>query len=346
MKIEQIQFLVYSLLACLLALLVLEQLGLLQGILGLLAQGRFLFLSLILVFIFEPLIEWIPWFSRAVRCTLVYFSLLILIALFFVLVIPVLVRELSQIESAIRSLSQIPVFESALSGLKKIDPGQGIAFAYQSTVGLFHSISDFSLSYLAAYFISLDLFSILKLIRKHGPHLDQFRYFYATCSNVLFHYMKGLALDLLFLFVSTSLLLSLFRFKNPFIFALVLSFFNLIPYIGAAVGEGIILLVDLISLGQLRLELLLALFLLQQVEANFVQPFIFQKVLDIKPIVTLISILVFGYLFGFAGLILAPVLAVIVQLAYRSYVYTKVRKKIGTWENMWYNFDEIGEEDK
>ena len=346
MNTDKYRRLVLGLLACLLFLLILDRLTLLKPLLSLAAQCRFLLLAVILAFVFEPIIELIPWFSRPIRCTLVYFSLLILIGVFFVLVIPVLFRELSQLETAVAPMLTLPMFDSAMALLAKLDLDQGMAIAFESTVGLIRGISDFSLSYLAAYFISLDLSAILKLIKRHFPQLEHFRNFYATCSNVIFHYVKGLALDLLFLFCSTALILLFFRFPHPLIFAMILAFFNLIPYIGATVGEVLILLIDIINTQTIRPELFLILFAMQQIEANFVQPYIFNKVLDIKPIVTLIAIIVFGFLFGFAGFILAPILAVIVQLAYRSYVYTKERKKIGTWENMWYNFDEIGEEDK
>lgn len=346
MKTEKLINLSLFLVVCFLSLLILNQLTLLVPLLKLFQSCSFLFLSLLLVFVFEPIIELIPVFSRAVRCTLVYFSLLILIALGFVLIIPVLVSELTQIETLLQTFLNQPMLQQAVSQLGKMNLNQGMAVAFESTVGVIKRFSDFSLSYVAAYFISLDLSSILKLLKRHLPFLEHFRNFYATCSNVVFHYIKGLSLDLLFLFLSEVLLLICFRFKHPFIFALLIAFLNLIPYLGAMAGQLIILLVDTINTGTVRFELFALAFMLQQVEANFIQPYIFNKVLDIKPIVTLISIIVFGFLFGFVGFVLAPILAVMLQLAYRSYRFTNQRNRVGTWENMWYNFEEIDEEDK
>lgn len=346
MKQEKLLKLILVLSIIFLSLLIFNQVGLLAPLLQLIQSCSFLVLALILAFIFEPIVELIPRFSRPVRCTLVYFSLLLIIIVFLFLVIPVLVAEFSQIENALRDFLKQPFFSGLLKQVQQMDLNQGIMVAMESTVGIIKDISDFSLSYIAAYFISLDLVPLLHFVKRHIHPVEQFEYFYRTCSNVVFHYIKGLSLDLLFIMLSQSLVFWIFGVRHPFIFAMLMAFLNLIPYIGATIGQLIVLIVDMINTGQVRLELFVISFLVQQLEANFVQPYIFKKVLSIKPIVTLVSIIVFGFLFGFAGFILAPVLAVLLQLAYRSYRFANERKTVGTWENMWYNFEEILEEDK
>ena len=43
---------------------------------------------------------------------------------------------------------------------------------------------------------------------------------------------------------------------------------------------------------------------------------------------------------------LAPILAAIVQLAYRSYLFAKCTETVGTWETVWYNFDSFENDDE
>lgn len=329
-----------------LILLILKEVNLLTSILNLFDLLSFLPLSLLLVFVFEPIIQSVFKGSRMLGCTLVYFSLLLLLLVFCGIVFPVLLQELSDIKGLWDHLIDEYTLKNVVLSIQELGIKEPLFFALTSTLSAFKSFKSFALSYISAYFISLDLYPILSLIQRHFPKIKQFHNFYLTCSNAIFHYIKGLILDLSFLFISTSILLVIFQFSNPFVFGMLMAFFNLFPYIGSFLGQLLIYLVDYVHTGQLRLNLIVLCFLLQQVEANFIQPYIFKKVLDIKPILTLLSFLVFGYLFKTIGFILAPILAVIVRLAYRSYLYTLEKQKVGTWENLWLDFEETVKKEK
>ncbi len=336
----------YILIVGILSLFILEKIGCLSFILSLINQCSFIFLSAILVIVFEPLITLIPWFNRAIRCTIVYLSLFFFIGIVLTLVLPTLVGDLGSLQEYFIDIIELSSFNTILDFIQQFDLTQGMKIALDSTVLMIGKISQFALSYIAAYFISLDLPDIMHGLKRLFKNNSTFTSFYHTSNNVVLHYFKGMGLDLLFLFVSESLVLWLFQVRHPLIYAIMVAFLNLIPYVGATIGQIVIVLVDYLNTGIFRIELFIICALIQQIEANFIQPYIFNKVLDVKPIVSLISIIIFGSLFGFAGFILAPVLAVIAQLVYRSYLYTNQTKTVGTWENMWYDFDEINDEDK
>lgn len=330
----------------LLILLILKEVNLLNSILNLIDLLSFLPLSLLLVFVFEPIIQSLFKGSRMLSCNFVYFSLLLLLMAFLGIVFPVLVQEVGYLKNDLDSLIDGYTLKNVMLSIQELGIKEPLSYALTSTLSAFKSFKNFAMSYLCAYFISLDLSSILVLIQRHFPKIKKFHNFYLTCSNVIFHYIKGLMLDLGFLFLSTSILLLFFHFSNPFVFAMLMAFLNLFPYIGSFVGQLLIFLVDYAHTGQLRFSLIGTCFLLQQIEANFIQPYIFKKVLDIKPIITLLSFLIFGYLFKTVGFILAPILAVIVQLAYQSWRYTCEKQKAGTWENIWMDFDEMAKKEE
>jgi len=342
---RQISFL-FVLLSLYLILLVLNQLQILNYLILLFKKLDFIILSIIIALLFEPIISSIPLKKRGVKCSIVYLGLLLLIGLFIVLVIPVLITQINLFVNRYPSWFNSNVFSSIVNSIVAQDWGRNVVSAVSSATTLFSQITDFFLLYLASYFISLDLETIMRYIKRRIKRIDTFEHFFSTCSSAVYHYIQGLCLDLLVLFIAEVSLLWLFRFAYPITFAFVTVMLNLIPYIGAMLAQILILLVDFNQFGYFRFELFIFGFVLQQIEANFVQPYIFSKVLKLKPIVTLISILVFGYFFKFTGLILAPIFAVVIQLAYRSLVYANDKKTVGTWKNVWYNFEEIGEEDK
>ncbi len=334
----------FTLLVILLSIFILDALNILSFLLGLINMVAFLPLSLLLALVFEPIIDLIPIKNRVLRCTLIYFSLFCLFIVFMVIFIPTLTLEFNVLAENFKSFSVTN--SRMIQDIEMVDFSKGLEFAFTSTVSIFKSVGDFAFSYIAAYFISLDLSSFGYFVLRHFPWLTKYNNFYRTCYNVIFHYIKGIAIDLGILFIANVTILVLFNFAHPLVFSMLISFLNLIPYVGATLGQVLVIVIDFLNTGQLRFELFIILFVVQQIEANLLQPYIFKKVLNIKPIITLCAIVIFGYIFGFIGYILAPILAVILQLAYQSYNYANQRKKVGTWENMWYNFEEIDDEDK
>ncbi len=338
-QLKFISLLVVAILVCVL----LSYLNIFNYLIGIVELIYFIPLSLILVFLFEPIIEIIPFKSRVLCCSIVYFSILIVILSLVILFIPTLINE--SIEILNSSFFQNNQFIQDIIEIGD-ESNVGMQVAVESTLGVISSFEQVALSYIGAYFISLDLHSIVQVTKKHFPVVLRFKNFYLTCNNVMYFYIKSLSIDLTVLFIGVFSFLWLMDFEHPLEFAVLLSFFNLIPYVGATIGQLLIVAVDAVSYDELRIMLLIGLFAIQQIEANFLQPYIFKKILNVKPIITLLSFLIFGYLFGIAGYVLAPVLAVVTQLAYHSYMYTNQIKTVGTWEKMWYNFEEINDEDK
>ena len=67
--------------------------------------------------------------------------------------------------------------------------------------------------------------------------------------------------------------------------------------------------------------------------------------MDVRPILTFAALFVGEALFGIVGVILSPILASIMQIAFRSYVHARSRDTIGQWEDIWYDFDDVMKEE-
>ena len=67
---------------------------------------------------------------------------------------------------------------------------------------------------------------------------------------------------------------------------------------------------------------------------------IFNKTMDVRPILTFVALFVAEALFGIPGVLLSPIFASIMQIAFRSYLHAKTKDTIGKWEDIWYDFDE------
>jgi predicted PurR-regulated permease PerM len=130
--------------------------------------------------------------------------------------------------------------------------------------------------------------------------------------QVIASYIRGTFLVMVILvFVCTALFLFL-DLDFAIFFAIIIAITNIIPYLGPYLGAIFPVLYALIISPAKALMVALAIFLVQQVESNFLTPYINSKRIKTHPLIGILFLLFFGNLFGIIGMIFAtPVLAVI-----------------------------------
>ncbi len=96
--------------------------------------------------------------------------------------------------------------------------------------------------------------------------------------------------------------------------ALLAGFFELIPVLGPTLGAIPAILVALAAAPDKVLWVIVLTALVQFLENNLLAPRIIQKTVGVNPVVTLLAIVAFGALFGFAGILLAIPVAAVIQI--------------------------------
>jgi predicted PurR-regulated permease PerM len=99
---------------------------------------------------------------------------------------------------------------------------------------------------------------------------------------------------------------------NPLLWGVMAGILNFIPYLGSLVGVVVLTLVALLSFESIGHILLVpaAYLVIDFVEAYLVSPFVLSKRLTLNPVVLLIWLLFWGWLWGAAGALMAiPLLA-------------------------------------
>ena len=104
--------------------------------------------------------------------------------------------------------------------------------------------------------------------------------------------------------------------------------FNMIPYIGAIIAVTISAIITLITGGVYQtIWMLLIVIILQQIDANIINPKIVGQSLKISPLLVIFAVTVGGAYFGILGMFLAvPVIAVI-KIVIEDYVDYKLAVK-------------------
>ncbi len=114
----------------------------------------------------------------------------------------------------------------------------------------------------------------------------------------------------------------------PLILGIIAGFTEIIPYLGPFIGAIPAIIVALTISPWKALEVSIWYLVVQQLEAHFVVPNVMGKTMGLHPLTVIFSLLVFGKLLGFWGVILAVPIAAMIKIILKVY-FTDIWKKGG-----------------
>lgn len=132
----------------------------------------------------------------------------------------------------------------------------------------------------------------------------------------MYKYFGCLLIDAVVVFVLSLIAFSIIGIKYAPLLALMLGLFNIIPYFGSTVASVIIVLITLIT-GTFTQAVIVAvsIVVLQQIDANVIQPNIVKESLQIRPLWVIVAIIIGGGLFGFVGILISvPIMAIVLRI--------------------------------
>jgi predicted PurR-regulated permease PerM len=191
----------------------------------------------------------------------------------------------------------------------------GLNWVVGSLPALIQNYVTFIIVIVVTIFMLVDGAKLWQLVLKIVP--DRHRSRVATAVQVNFvGFLRGQMLISLLLSVATFLVFALLRIPFPFLLAVTIGVFDLIPGIGATLGISVVGLVILVQSGWLTaLQVLGICIILQQLQDNFVSPKVMQSTVNLNPVIVFFALLVGTRVAGVLGIFLAiPIAGVIVTL--------------------------------
>ncbi|MDR3625853.1 MAG: AI-2E family transporter [Ignavibacteriaceae bacterium] len=110
--------------------------------------------------------------------------------------------------------------------------------------------------------------------------------------------------------------LSILGVEFPFIWGLFVFLFNFIPTIGSAIALALPVIMTLLEFGSITFALVIALILMaiQTLFFNLIEPNLIGKRLNLNPLLILLSVLIWGYIWGIVGMLLSVPLTAIIKI--------------------------------
>ena len=119
---------------------------------------------------------------------------------------------------------------------------------------------------------------------------------------------------------AVALILWMLGMPSPLMWGGIVALFNFVPYLGPILGIMLLALGGLMSFDRIELAILPALvyFALHTIEANIVTPMILGRRLTINPLLILVSLSFWGWVWGTPGALLAVPILIIVQTVLKA----------------------------
>lgn len=190
----------------------------------------------------------------------------------------------------------------------------------------FSSIINILITPIIAIYFMIDYEKVEKFIKEFLINHNKKEVYIALIDikRVLRQYFKGVIIVMVILSFVSSLCFMMMGLEYSFIFGLIIGITDIIPYIGPYIGGGIVIIFTFVSNPQMVLTVLIIIIVLQIIESNYLVPKIQSKTLNTHPIMVLVSVAIFGELFGVLGMIIAVPIVKIIEIISKSiYCYKK-----------------------
>lgn len=290
------------------------------------------FFALIISVLLEPAINFLRWLRipKILAIVLIYVSIFGFVGLLIYITAPIFVFELKQFSQNIPEY-----FEKINPFLKQfgIEVAQGfdnftsllIGGLEQSSKGIMSAVASFFGGIASAFFI-LALAFFLSMEEKGVERVLVFimpqRYeeriitIFKRVQKKVSGWFGARILSCLFVGVASFIVFYIFGIKYAFLLALVSGIMNFIPYIGPWVTAVLLVVFIAVSSSSwvTALYVLISVTVIQAVENSILTPLLMKKMIDLPPVLVLISILVGSQVFGFLGAVFAvPVFGIVYE---------------------------------
>lgn len=322
MKIDKLKELVLILIATILIIFLIKYLNALRYLKIIFTVLVPVFIGFVYAWIFNPLVvKFSKKINRNIVCIMLFLVFIIVFGLFVYFVVPLFYKEvLELIEILPNFFRKIEVKVEVLGFRELLD--QGISFIVNNVPKLLISLVSSVFKYIGiivvglilGLYISMDYEKIVCGINRLVPRKYKcvFINLSREVSDAVRKCVNGTLLIASFVFVLDSMAFFFIGIDSPILLGMICGITDLIPYVGPYIGGFAAVLVGLTESKILGILTLIVCVVVQSIENYVLQPIIMSKSIKISPILVIVSLLIFGRIFGIFGMILAtPVLAIL-----------------------------------
>lgn len=200
----------------------------------------------------------------------------------------------------------------------------------KNIINVFLGIFDVFVSLVVSVYILLQRAQIINFLRKLSRAVfkkktyEVVNKYFMRANEVFFTFVSSQLLDAVIVGILTTIAMLILKVKYAPLIGFMIGLFNMIPFIGAIVAVGIGIFITFITGGLGKaIAMAIVVIILQQIDANIINPKIVGSSLEISSLLVLFAITVGGAYFGIIGMFLGVPIAVVIKTILADYVDSK-----------------------
>lgn len=293
--------------------------------------------------------------ARGLSVITVYIIALLLLALVIYIIIPALSKSIVELannlpgyyQNAINYIDNLPddslikreSIQEIIRNLQTIDITKILSFdniyAYiKGVVGVASAIFSVFVTIIMSIYVLLERSQILEFLKKLNYALfkketaKRIGNYFLKANDIFFKFISSQLLDAIIVGIIVSIAMWIMGIKYWVLLGFMIGLFNMIPYFGSIIAITIATIITVFTGGfSQAIWMLIVVIILQQLDANIINPRIVGNALKLSPILVIFSVTVFGAYLGILGMFLAVPIIAIIKILVNDFIEYRISKK-------------------
>lgn len=288
--------------------------------------------------------------SRGIAVITTYIIFVVILVIIINCIFPILIDSVVELvgnipgyyETLVEKYAELPedsilksdILKEKMMELTNIDIKQflninneKIILYIKNIINVFSGIFDVFVSIVVSVYILLQRSAIVRALRRFSRAIfkkdtyEAIDKYFTNANEVFFTFVTSQLLDAVIVGILTTVAMLILKVKYAPLLGFIIGLFNMIPYIGAIVAVAFGIIITLITGGLGKAALMaVVVIILQQIDANIINPKIIGSSLQTSPLLVLFSITIGGAYFGILGMFLAVPIAVVIKTVLTDFV--------------------------
>lgn len=292
--------------------------------------------------------------ARPISIFLVYLiAILIFIILFNFIIPPIIESSLdlannfgNYFQKAVNQINSLPedsfwkteVITRIMNEIENIDIKQIINVELigeyaRGAINFANSIINIFVAFIVSIYILSSRGKILAFLKRaisasfHERAYKNIDKYFNRSNEIFFNFLTSQFIDAIVVGVLTSIAMSIMGVKYAVLLGVMIGLFNLIPYVGAIIAVVIAGIITLFTGGLPQaIWMLIVVTIIQQIDANIINPKIIGNSLKINPLLVILAITIGGAYFGMLGMFLSVPVVAIIKVIVEDFLEYKEQK--------------------
>mgnify|MGYP002294494137 FL=1 len=299
--------------------------------------------------------------ARGLSIATTYILAILIIALLIKVLVPMLSDSIGELasnlpgyyDSAIKYIEELPednilkteAVQNAIKKLQQIDIAKlldldNLAMYLEKVIGIANGIFSAFVTIVVSIYILLERAEIVNFVKRLNRSIftekkcQAIDRYFEKGNDIFFKYISGQIIDAIVVAIIMSVALTIMKVKYAVLLGFLIGVFNLIPYFGAIIAVIVACVITIFTGGFVQaIWVAVVLIILQQIDANIINPKILRDALEISKILIIFAVTVGGAYFGVLGMFLGVPAIAVIKMMLDDYIERNEKEKVST--NTW-----------